>query len=222
MAEIWKTIDGWSNYEVSDFGRVRRGGRLLGGHTSHGYCRVYLCDGGRRRCTRFAHSLVAETFLGPCPPGHQVNHINGNKADNRVGNLEYVTPAENTRHAIKRLGKTRHGEKGSKAILTEAQVREIYRRVVARESQAVLAAEFGVQRVTINQIIKGRNWRHLNLPPLPVQPKRTALSMADLATMRKMWAEGWTQTDIGARLGISQTHVSKTLACKSVKHPPRH
>jgi ribosomal protein S25 len=49
------------------------------------------------------HQLVTAAFLGPCPEGKQVNHKNGNKRDNRVENLEYLTPDENKAHA-KRTG----------------------------------------------------------------------------------------------------------------------
>lgn len=49
---------------------------------------------------RFVHRLVAEAFLGTCPEGLQVDHINGRKADNRLCNLCYVTARENSRRAV--------------------------------------------------------------------------------------------------------------------------
>src|SRR4051794_23745776 len=65
-----------------------------------GYHRISLWKNGR--CyTRTIHGVVAEAFIGPRPAGMSVNHIDGNKANNSAGNLEFVTPAENSRHAAK-------------------------------------------------------------------------------------------------------------------------
>lgn len=67
--------------------------------TSDGYQRVPLCKNGK--CRHFlVHTLVAEAFIGPKPPGYQVNHKDGNVKNNNYTNLEYCTPKENIRHAI--------------------------------------------------------------------------------------------------------------------------
>jgi len=55
--------------------------------------------------TEYLHKIVAEAFLGPCPAGQVVDHVNENKLDNRADNLEYVTRPENSRRA--NLRKTR-------------------------------------------------------------------------------------------------------------------
>ena len=101
--EIWKTIENFPNYEVSNFGNVRnkKNGRLLKqtiGREGR-YLSVYLSNNGKENTQR-VHRLVAETFLGK-HPNLIVNHIDGNKTNNRVDNLEWCTVKENNIHAIK-------------------------------------------------------------------------------------------------------------------------
>lgn len=102
-----------AHYSVSDRGRVRRDtathvgrpGRLLKiGRNRGGYACVALTL-KQISYYRLAHRLVAEAFIGPAPPGRpHINHINGQRADNRPANLEWCSPAENMRHAIEVLG----------------------------------------------------------------------------------------------------------------------
>ena len=65
---------------------------------SVGYTRQSLNKDGVRKSI-YTHVLIAFVFLGPCPPGYEVNHKNLDKTDNRIQNLEYVTHKENIRHA---------------------------------------------------------------------------------------------------------------------------
>ena len=97
-SEEWRRVDG-SDYEVSSAGRVRRFGRLVKDRPHpRGYRIVDVSVGGKAK-SKTVHRLVALAFHGPAL-GRQVNHKNGNKADNRDLNLEWVSAKGNTAHAI--------------------------------------------------------------------------------------------------------------------------
>lgn len=109
------------------------------------------------------HQLVAESFIGPRPTGADVNHRDGNRKNNCVENLEYVSRSENLLHASHVLRST-SGENGASAKLTDAQVKEIRTRVSAGEKQSVLADEFGMSRSSINEIVRFKRYIHVGEP----------------------------------------------------------
>lgn len=100
--ELWKSIDGFPNYEVSNQGRVRnkKTGKILKPDACRdGYLRVTLYgDKGPKHF--FIHVLVAKMFIGDKPAGLEVDHLNGDKSNNRVENLQYCTSKENKERAI--------------------------------------------------------------------------------------------------------------------------
>lgn len=106
MTEIWRAIDGTHGMmEVSSLGRVRSLLRtdktvLKYQHDSKGYQRVRVTV-QRKKMTFKVHREVAKAFIPNPENKPQVNHIDGNKDNNAVENLEWVTNQENAKHALK-------------------------------------------------------------------------------------------------------------------------
>ena len=104
-----------------------------------------------------AHRYIWERANGPIPAGMQINHINGIKDDNRLCNLELVTASENTKHAYA-IGLSRaDGEFNGRALLDWEKVAQIRQR--ANEKHKALAAEFGVSRKAVCDVINHNTWR---------------------------------------------------------------
>lgn len=171
MKEIWKAIKDYEGkYEVSNLGRVKsleRKSRLNRKikerilapreHTG-GYLRVQLS-----RKDFYIHRLVAETFIPNPENKSQVNHIDGNKRNNRVDNLEWNTPLENNLHAIRTglnkkdrefMIKMANCENHKKAMkkrrkLTNQQILQIRN---SKESEYKLAEKYNVCRSHIHNI----------------------------------------------------------------------
>jgi len=172
--EIWKNFNEY--YEVSSFGNVRSHVRIVrsthGGEyikegkvlkqndNGQGYLQVMLCINGSNKTER-VHRLVALTFIDN--PGNlpKVNHIDANKRNNTIENLEWCTQQENITHA-KNNGLMIKGETANNGKLTEDSVKDIKALMRAGCSNTDIAALFEVHRGTINCIRTGRNWSHVN------------------------------------------------------------
>ena len=167
--ENWEEVvdyEGW--YEISDLGRGKRVKAALG--TTVGLILKPFAD--KNNCQQFdlhkngkghtmqVHRIVMAAFVGPCPEGKEVNHIDGDRGNNRLDNLEYVTHSENVLHAFRIGLLSRKGEKNSQCILTEDNVHEI-RRLIGRETHKTIANMFGVSTSTICAIASGQNWSWL-------------------------------------------------------------
>lgn len=122
--ERWKKIEGYENYSVSSEGRVRndRTGYILKPMLdTGGYCQVKLYPNNRRVSL---HRLVANAFI-PNPNNlPQVNHINEDKTDNRVENLEYCTAQYNINYGtcVERAIKNRKGKTAERECVVDGVV----------------------------------------------------------------------------------------------------
>lgn len=164
--ERWLPVVGAeARYEVSSLGRVRRivGGQGVrpphvtsGSVDTLGYLGVNIGLGTKAsNRSRRVHRLVAEAFLG-ASNGREVNHIDGNRANNRAENLEWVDAKGNRRHARDVLDRWK-GAANHAAKLTPEAVVEI-RSLRYKVSEYELARRFGVSRSAIAHVQQGDRW----------------------------------------------------------------
>lgn len=178
MDERWLPVVGYEGlYEISDAGSVRAlerkglyAGRWRPTHmtfparmmriceTRAGYKYIALKHPNGKSVKYLLHRLVMRAFVGDPPDEKaQVNHIDGNKANNSVANLEYCTAKENLLHLTKVL-KRKVGGSGAWSKLNPDQVMAIRAdKRILRE----IAADYGVTMQAIWYVQKGRNWAHL-------------------------------------------------------------
>lgn len=180
MIEIWKDAPGIEDrIEVSNLGNVRTKSRTIitdrqGTVYSRTYkgCTISKCVGNNgyyyiavktidKRPKFTVHRLIAKAFVPGYEDGLTVNHINGNKMDNRAENLEWVTLAENTRLQWDTGLVNLRGENHPSSTLTENQVRDIKKAFSYGVSGSELARRYNVPRPTIYSIKYGHSWKHI-------------------------------------------------------------
>lgn len=175
LHEEWRPVIGLENkFEVSDAGRVKAlpheirhwcgrmipkpGGILKQSKHSGGYSVVSLRDEKKH----FVHRLVMAAFVG-APNGQDVNHINGDKRDNRLGNLEYCDRLHNVRHAITTGLQDNSGEGNGMHLYTTEQIQRCSTLRSFGYGTKEISRETGVSVAVIESVFSGARWKHLGL-----------------------------------------------------------
>lgn len=182
MSEEWRPVVGYETaYEVSSFGKVRTIGdgwfssRELNQHHNHKvYLSVKLYVNARYPKWRKVHRLVLAAFVGPCPPGHEGSHLNGDSQNNHLDNLAWERRSTNIRRQ-REHGTRDFGSAIPNSKLTDEKVLSMRSRHGAGESVRSLAKEFKVSWSTAHYAISGVTWSHLQSGPrqftiLPEEP----------------------------------------------------
>lgn len=176
MEEEWRDIRGFEGYyQVSNLGRVRslnrtitcslgksfkKKGKVLSMNkfSSSGY-RICMLTKGKIRENKFFHRLVCQAFL-PNPENKPfVNHIDNDKLNNNITNLEWSTPMENTTHA-KNIGVIKNGLDHYCSKLSTSDVKDIYYLAIKGElSQKEIARLYGISQSGVSNIKNNKIWK---------------------------------------------------------------
>lgn len=169
LAEEWANIPGYEYHQVSNYGRVRSldmpiaGGNGCVHHIKKGQIRKPMDNGHGYKWVKlslsgspiYVHRLVMDVFSpARAPEMTDVNHKDGNKANNRLDNLEWCTRSENMIHAY-RQGLSASGESRTQAKLSFSDVCEIRSRYLTGETQQAIADQYGVSRQLVGKIVRG-------------------------------------------------------------------
>ena len=156
------------------------------------------------------HRMVAIAFIENPDNKEYVNHIDGNKLNNCVDNLEWVTASENSIHAVA-TGLSPIGEAKTLAKLTEKDVLEIQAAFEAGEKDFVLAEKYGVTSGVISSIRLGKTWKHVSgkvfAPSGPNPVKK--LSGEDIPVIRQLFLDGFNDADIGRKFSVARGTINQ-------------
>ena len=171
----WRIVPEWTNYEIAQDGTVRRRMPGKGTHVGrilkpwpgrHGYPQVgisRMVGGVHLTRSRSVHRLVMAAWVGSCPEGMECHHIDGDKTNPHLSNLEYVTHKDNIRHAVADglWGRAR-GEASGSTKLNAWQVRLARSLYDCGEMRiAQLAKLFGITRAPMGYIVHRQTWTHI-------------------------------------------------------------
>lgn len=166
MKETWIKLDEYPGYKFSNKGRVisyksdKPKFIAESSNYNNGYISLSLQDKNKKTKCFLKHRFIAKLFLPNPHNKPDINHIDGDKSNNSVDNLEWVTKSENTQHAVDNGFLKVRGENNHGSLLTEEKVRNIRNEFIPRKvTIKYLAKKYGVKPVTISSVIHRTSWK---------------------------------------------------------------
>lgn len=228
--QVYKQIKGglWSSIKDYPGYWVNKNGEILGkqlniykqGINHKGYPIVSMyyksVDGKYKLKTKAVHRIVAETFIYNDSPKikNQVNHIDGNKENNTVENLEWCTNQENKKHAIDNgLVAYQKGEKHNSAILNNKQVIDIY---TSDESRLYMSEKYNISKHNVSNIRGDNAWTHITKNLTKGNYKNDRLLSEDI--IKRIFISNLTNKEISEKYNIDKAIVSNIKNGKSYRN----
>jgi hypothetical protein len=218
---LWSSIKDYPGYWVNKKGEIL--GKQLNiykqGRNHKGYPIVSMYYKGKNEYklkTKSVHRIVAETFIYNDNPKikNQVNHIDGNKENNTVENLEWCTNQENKKHAIDNgLVAYQKGEKHNSAILNNKQVIDIY---TSDESRLYMSEKYNISKHNVSNIRGDKTWTHITKNLTKGNYKNDRLLSEDI--IKSIFISNLTNKEISEKYNIDKVIVSNIKNGKSYRN----
>ena len=162
-----KQIPEFLNYAITKDGKVwscNRNKWLKYDKSNKGYLRVTLCKNGKTK-HKYIHRLILETYVGKCLKGMECRHLDGNKLNNELDNLQWGTHSDNAQDAMRHKTyrtANQNGESNTQCKLTEQEVRMIvYMWKTGLYAQKEIANIYNISRRNVSHIVCKRTWKHI-------------------------------------------------------------
>ena len=157
---MWKEAYGFNNYLCNEKGEIYSllRNKILKGRSLKGYKRVALMKDGKT-IDVLVHRLIAQTFLPNPENKPYINHIDGDKTNNSVSNLEWCTQKENVQHAIETGLKDDRGTHSSRASCNEEKLKEIRSLISEGKRNEEIAKIVGVSKDVVRYIRCNRTYK---------------------------------------------------------------
>ena len=168
MKEVWKAINGYNDYQVSNMGQVasfKSGKKILLKQKidRYGYCVVVLSGGSKKTRKDFTvHRLVAMHFVDGYDNGLQVNHLNEIKIDNRAENLMWATAKENANYGSRNARMAQALSLPVVMLDNNGQVIKRFSGINQAERETGIKLSSFRRRVSENKKIGGYRWAYAN------------------------------------------------------------
>lgn len=189
------------------------------------YLRTWVfCNIKNKRRSVLLHRIIASVFLNqPFYNDFEVNHINGDRLDNRACNLEYVTRKENMSHAFKTGLNSNSGVKNGRALISPETAVEIYNKLFEGKGNKELSEIYRVSTSAISSIKRKKIWReHLQeLPDIPIKPKANKLTDEIVVSICEDILQGFTPLKIIKRYpnyNLKVHQIEDIKRCKGYRH----
>lgn len=227
MDEVWRVVEEYPEYHVSNFGNVKsfKYGKERDMRKSIvlGYFSVQLWKNNIGKNMR-VHRLVAQAFIPNPENKPYINHIDGDKTNNKVENLEWCTPLENERHSRSILGKDMNGEKNCNSYITSEQV--IY--AVELEKSGLrypeISKKTGIKSDLLYKILNGASWSSVTgITKSKGRPKGerngySKLHDKDIPIIMDMLNNGYTVKEIAEKFNVQPPCIQKIKSGMTWNH----
>ena len=216
--EIWKTIEKAKNYEISNFGRIRHRKtsnvrksycrKLVGatGKTFWSVC-IVTVNIGKKQLMLKVHREVAIAFIPNPENKPTVNHIDGNRRNNKVDNLEWATYSENMQHAY-----NNSLNDSTQRSLLKSDLETIYSLLEKGYLAQDIAKLFDIPKSTITDIINGKTYKKFGIDFSKFSKSYyVKKAIDDIDTIKQLLVSGLSKTKIAKQYNISRRTLNRLL-----------